>query len=84
MHRFTHKQDSLYHLESDEVQAAIEQLARYENFHEQLLQDQIDAERELAELRGQNKQKTVKFRELLTNRMIESNILAMLKRHGIQ
>ena len=63
---------------------AIQRLARFERFHEQLLADQAAIAGQLEALRSQGKQKSVKFRELLAEKLTGAQILLRLKRHGLE
>lgn len=63
---------------------AINKLGKFENFHEALLNRRQVIPEELQKLREQGKEKSVKFRELLAEKLTIENILIMLKGHGIQ
>lgn len=60
---------------------AIERLARFENFYDALIEEQEALLAELDRLRKEDKQKTVKFRESLAQRIMNNNLIARL--HGL-
>ena len=55
----------------------IQRLAMYENAHEQLLSRQEDVEKEMEKLRGEGKQKSGRFKELLARKLINKVILEL-------
>ncbi len=63
---------------------AIERLARFENAHADLLARQERIQRELDRLRDEGKQKTVRFRELLGQKMINNTLIELLEQHGVR
>lgn len=62
---------------------AVERLACFENFYTELAARQQEMADSLEKLRSEGKKNSVKFKETLGQKMIESNILAMLKIYGI-
>lgn len=62
---------------------AINQLAKYENLYEHLLSRQEMIPVELEQLRHAGKNKTVTFRELLTEKLMKDMMLSEFKRHGL-
>lgn len=63
---------------------AIERLARFENAHADLLAQQDSILSELERLRGEGKQKTVRFRELLGQKIINSALIELFEQHGVR
>lgn len=64
--------------------AAIERLARFENAQADLLAHQDQIVRELDRLRDEGKQKSVRFRELLGQKMINRTLIALLERYDLR
>lgn len=62
---------------------AIERLALFENALEDLISGQDRIARELDALRQQGKQKSVRFRELLGEKMINGNLIALFRARGL-
>lgn len=58
---------------------AIERLAKYENVHEQLIERQIYLEAEMEKLREHSMQKSGKFKELLTRKLMNKAILDLFE-----
>ena len=86
-------EDGTYLVSGDQVKAlnkdfyageAIDKLGKFENFHEALLKRKQLLPEELQKLREQGKEKSVKFRELLAEKLTIENILILLKGQGIQ
>lgn len=63
---------------------AIELLANFENYYEDLVLKQENIIKEMDKLRGENKTNTVKFKQLLANKLNNSNNLLILKQFGIE
>ena len=63
---------------------AIDRLARYENVHLDLLERQTNVTRQLEVLRAKGQTKTVQFRELLGEKLMNSHLLNLLKIYGLE
>jgi hypothetical protein len=75
------------HTEQDdesEYTAAIDRLAKFENFYYDLEKDMKLIAEEMDRLRDDDKTHTPRFKELFVKKMINSNILMMLKYYGIE
>ena len=59
---------------------AIERLAAYENLYESLLRYQNEISKDLEMLRQANKNKSVKFKELLANKIVNNNLIDLLEK----
>ena len=62
---------------------AAERLARFEDCLEDLLNQQKTITLELAQLKSQEKEKTVRFREAFARKLINTQVLMVLKRYGL-
>ncbi|AHM57596.1 hypothetical protein EAL2_808p00900 (plasmid) [Peptoclostridium acidaminophilum DSM 3953] len=62
---------------------AVEKLARFENFYDELVASQEEISRELEMLRNEGKEKSVRFRELFGKKLMNNNTLIMLKYYKI-
>lgn len=63
---------------------AINKLAKFENFYDDLIFKQSEISMELEKLRFEGKTNSVKFKQLLTNKMTNHAILILLKAYGLQ
>ncbi|PKM76658.1 MAG: hypothetical protein CVU90_11255 [Firmicutes bacterium HGW-Firmicutes-15] len=63
---------------------AITRLAKFENIYEDLIASQIQIPKELEKLRNEGKTKTVRFRELMVNKMTNANIINLFKTYGLE
>lgn len=61
-----------------------ERLAAFENILEYLVDSQTTIPMELEKLRQEGKDKTVKFRELMAQKLANTNTIMLLERFGIQ
>lgn len=92
MGRQTTKIDDKYYVDDKKVMQsekgctgdAIEMLAKFENYYEDLVLKQDEIIRKMDELKAEDKTHTVKFKQLLANKLNNSNNLLILKQFGIQ
>lgn len=64
--------------------AALERLAAFEDLACGLEEEQQSISQRLEELRGQRKEKTVQFRELLAQKLVNSSLIQLLERKGLK
>ncbi|HQA07103.1 MAG TPA: hypothetical protein PKW25_03440 [Syntrophomonadaceae bacterium] len=91
MHRLTRLYENYYVVDHSRVNSldegyageAVEQLAKFENFYEHLLELQQTIPAELDKLRCQNKTKTYRFRELMAQKHMNENTLKLLSLYGL-
>lgn len=81
--RFCVDEGMVQHVDNGYIGPAIDKLASFENMQYDLLAKQIEISEELEKLRGEGKTRSVKFKQLLATKMVNSNILIMLKTYGI-
>lgn len=62
---------------------AINKLAKFENMYEAILQQQGEISKELEKLRIEGKTNSVKFKQLLANKLTNSNILMIFETYGL-
>ena len=80
MERHTVRAGGAVSVPPDQLEAALERLARFEDMALGLEQEQGDIATRLAALREQGKDKTVQFRELLAQKLSNANMLLLLER----
>lgn len=62
---------------------ALARLAEFENLAEELTARQEELSREMAALRGQGKERSVQFRELLAQKLANGHTLSLLQARGL-
>ena len=65
------------------AQAAADRLGAFETLYETLVAEQETMGEELSALRLAGKEKTYKARELMGKRLVNGNLLALFRLHGI-
>ncbi|MDV3429685.1 MAG: hypothetical protein LIR50_22255 [Bacillota bacterium] len=93
MDRLTRKSDSddsyiaddtkVYHDENGYSGDAISKLAKFENFYDDLILKQSEISKELEKLKSESKTHTVKFKQLLTNKLTNNNIIMLFETYGL-
>lgn len=63
---------------------AINKLAKFENVYDDLISKQSELSKELDKLRAEGKTNTVKFKQLLVNKMNNNNVLVLFKGFGLE
>lgn len=63
---------------------AINKLAKFENIYDDLIANQREISKELEKLRLEGKMNSVKFKQLLANKMTNNNIIILCKTYGLQ
>jgi len=61
-----------------------ERLAAFEAICEELVENQRSIPEQLAELRAEGKEKTVRYRELLAQKLLSNEMVALFGRHGVR
>lgn len=61
----------------------IERLSKFEDFLSDLLKERDKINSELEQLRSEDKNKSVRYREAFTKKLINTNILILVKRYGL-
>ena len=80
MERYTVRAEGAVSVPPDQLEAALERLARFEDMALGLEAEQGDIAARLAALREQGKDKTAQFRELLAQKLSNANMLLLLER----
>lgn len=63
---------------------AIIKLAKFENFYDDLISKQTEISKELEKLKSEDKTHSVKFKQLLANKLNNNSILILFKSYGLQ
>jgi hypothetical protein len=75
--------DLVYLQDAGYAGEAIEKLACFETFYDDLLRNQSEISNEMEMLRNEEKTHSPRFKELFTKKMINNNILIILKQYGL-
>ncbi len=70
--------------ETEAIQAAVNKLAQFENLHEDLLRSQQEITVELETLRQAGKKNSVRFRELMSKKLMNAHMLDLFQLYAIQ
>ena len=84
MERYTLREGGRVLCPTERLEAALERLAAFEDLACGLEEEQQSISRRLEELRGQRKERTVQFRELLAQKLVNSSLIQLLERKGLK
>ena len=84
MNRLTVKNADGYCVSNENVAKAIQRLGEFEDAYEELKSSQERIPKELENLRTQGKEKTVRYKETLAQKLITNNIALFFEAHGLK
>jgi hypothetical protein len=62
---------------------AINKLAKFENIYDDLVESQIEISKKLEMLRDEGKTHSLRFRELMTKKLTNNNVIILFKTYGL-
>lgn len=83
MERYTRETAQGWTLDGADQEAAIARLARFENAYFAIVEQQKELSDRLEALKGQGRQKSAQFRELLGKKLVNQQILLAFEFQGI-
>ena len=84
MERYTAREGEQVRVRPERLEEALDRLARFEDMVQGLDREQAEIARRLEQLRGQGREKTVQFRELLAQKLTNQNMKLLLERWNIR
>jgi hypothetical protein len=84
MERFTIRKDNVYNISQANMDKAIARLGAFEDAFEALLRERSEIPLILEGMREQGKAKTVRYKELIAQKLINSSIIMFFEKHGIE
>ena len=72
-----------YFVDENKIEEAVQKLAVFENMCEGFIKDMKNLPERLEKLRAERKDKTVAYKELVAQKLINTNILMFFKKHDI-
>lgn len=67
-----------------DLEKAVESLAKFEDLYEYIINRETSIPEELAKLRGEGKEKTLRFRELMGQKLLNTSFISLLKQFDIK
>lgn len=84
MERYTRTEGGRAAVEPGQIENALARLAAFEDLAFGLEAEQASIAARLEQLRGQHREKTVQFRELMAQKLTNTSLLVLLERHGLR
>ena len=84
MNRFTVKNEGGYIVPNENIEKAIERLGEFEDAYEDLMCSQAQIPKDLENLRAQGKEKTVRYKETMAQKLINNSIVMFFEQHGLK
>jgi hypothetical protein len=84
MDRFTVKNKDGYDISDKYIKDAIQRLGEFEDAYEALMNSQAQIPKELENLRTQGKEKTVRYKETMDQKLINNSIIMFFEKHGLK
>ena len=70
--------------ESGNIEKAIQRLGLFEDAYESLTNSQVQIPKDLAQLRESGKEKTVRYKETVAQKLINNSIVMFFEKHGLK
>ena len=83
MKRLTLKNEKGFTVSDSDLQEALRRLAAFEDAYDELADSMASLPAEMDKLKAEKKEKTVHYRELLGQKLLNAQIMALFERHGI-
>ena len=84
MNRITVKTEAGYSVSDKNIKAAVQRLGEFEDAYDALMNSQEQIPKDLEILRAQGKEKTVRYKEMVAQKLINNSIAMFLERHGLR
>ena len=84
MERYTRREEERIAVPQVRLEEALARLAQLEDMMQDLAAQQEEIPRRLQELRSQGREKTVQFRELLAQKLVNQNLCLLMERYGLR
>ena len=85
MEHLTEKgKDGIYSISDKDMEKARQKLGLFEDAYENLINSQIQIPKDLEALRKQGKEKTVRYRETMAQKLINNHIITFFEKHGLK
>ena len=84
MERYTRREQGKAVIDPERLQEALDRLAAFEDLACGLEKEQKSIALRLEQLRGERKEKTVQFRELLAQKLVNNNVQMLLERYKLK
>ncbi|MCL2142301.1 MAG: hypothetical protein FWH46_05440 [Methanimicrococcus sp.] len=84
LNRFTAKNKDGYFVSDEEIKKAIQRLGEFEDAYEDLMNRQVQIPKELESMRIEGKDKTVRYKETMAQKLINNSIMLFFEEHGLK
>ena len=84
MERYTTREGNEVRVRPEQLEQALARLAQFEDMAQGLDREQAEIAQRLEQLRSQGREKTVQFRELLAQKLVNSSLIQLLERKGLK
>ena len=84
MNRITVKRTDGYSVSDDYIEEAIRRLGMFEDAYEALLGERLRLPVDLENMRMQGKEKTVRYKETMAQKLINNNIILFFEKYGLK
>jgi len=83
MKRLTIKNNAKFTVSESDLPEAFRRLAAFEDIYDELTSSMSTIPAELTKLKAAGKEKTIRYRELFGQKLVNNQIIALFERHGI-
>ena len=84
MNRITTKSENGYIVPDEYTKDALQRLGEFEDAYEDLMNNQARIPKDLESMRTQGKEKTVRYKETMAQKLINNSIVMLFEKHGLK
>ena len=82
--RYTTKNAGVYSVPQEDLHNAIQELGKFEDAWENLMISQAQIPLDLEKMRTEGKEKTVRYKETVAQKLINNSIVLFLEKYGLK
>ena len=84
MTRYTAENAGIYTIAQEDFESAIMKLGKFEDAFENLMSSQMQIPLDLEKMRMEGKEKTVRYKETMAQKLINNSIVMFFEKHGLK
>jgi len=82
--RYTMEDTGIYSVTQEDLDDAIQRLGKFEDAYESLMTSQTQIPLDLEKMRMEGKEKTVRYKETMAQKLINNSIVMFFDKHGLK
>jgi len=84
MIRYTTANAGIYNVTQEDFEDAIHKLGKFEDAYDNLMSSQTQIPLDLEKMRMEGKEKTIRYKEIMAQKLINNSIVMFFEKHGLK